>query len=1101
MKGFVRLVPTKGSGLVLGLLIGLLALGAPFARAADTHTFDPLLSLTGGCGVDEADPVADPGCPSDIPPSPFKSPRAVTTDFWGNIYVASFGSIASEGRVDVFDSEGVFITEVPVLGPISLAVDSKGNLYVYSVEIGDNRILRISPTVYNPAAGEIEYGDPPVPVADEQAGTVALAINPANDRLFAHLGFAIAEYGSAEEDNVLLDGSIGSSVLFNSNGNGLAIDATSGLIYASDHIFATDTNVVRVFELESPHELLRTFDGSTTPAGKFFNNKPVVAVDEGSGHFFVYDGGGANVVYEFEQDGTYLATIDHDFQYSSDSKIWMDNGLFSPNGKLNPNGGRYLFVPSHMSGTGHSFAFGPSLTCPPEVSSTSFGSVTASEAEIRADIEACSATTTYTFEYTTEQRFQTEGFAGATVAGQGQIPAAKAPRSVSAAVFGLSPGTAYRFRVVATNEAGSGEAQGSFSTYPEEARPPCPNDPLRTVFSALLPDCRAYELVTPADTNARAPIGVGRLGVYFATREASPAGDKVSFYIEGGLIPGSEGTGSYGGDPYLSSRSPDGWSTALAGPNGTESVALLPGSFSPDQGYSFWSTGGREGSAVVGGKETFYVRYPDGHSELIGRGSLGTDPQAQGKLISENGSHIIFTSTARLEPQAPGGGANVVYDRTSDGVTHVVSLLPGDKTPASGQDAKYVGASFDGRGIAFTIGDTLYLRRDNAATYEIGEDVVFAGVAEGGARIFYLEGGRLYRFDATTGTRLSFSTSSAVTPVNVSADGSAAYFVSPSVLTSQPNPLGAKAKAGQQNLYLSREGSISFVGAVTERDVSDEGAQGLGLWTEAIGPGSAELPGRVGIDPSRTTPDGNTIVFESRADLTGYASDGHVQVYRYDFDRSELQCLSCNPTGAAASGAASLASVSTAKGKPEPLGYFALVNNLRPDGRRAFFQSTEALVAGDTDGLQDVYEWEDQGMGSCARDTGCVYLISSGQSGRTDYLYAVSESGDDVFFRTSDLLVGADKDETPSIYDARVGGGFPELPEEESCQGEGCRPTLIGPPNQLAPESGSHLPAKSKRCPKGKRRVKRHGKVRCVKKHRRHKHHHKAGAKKKGGGK
>jgi hypothetical protein len=1085
------------------------------AYAAEGRAFNPTLSLTGGCTFDSVDSVPDPGCPGGAhPPKSFSAPTSVTTDSYGNIYVASFGqkSNGSEGRIDIFNSKGFYISSVPVpVGPRNLAVDSEGNLYVYVFPF--NGDLRRYPPIapYEPANGKVKYGEKEFNILKENdLSTFAGLEIGLEDHLFMYDGASVTEYSSAAEGNKVIDPDVLNGEAKNSHGLEFAIDRARKRIYAG--VNEGGKHLIKVFKLEGPHALLETIDGSTTPTGSF-GNFYSIAVDEGTGNIFVYDGAheGTEVVYELTESGEYISSIDHELNkhWVFGAEIAVDNGKSSPNGALSPFGVRDLFVPAYPSKVGHVFVFGPVEECEPKIEGISFTGVTESEAELQAEIEPCGLETSYLFEYTTQESFEEEGFAGAQVTGEGQIPAGLAPVSVSAAAEGLAPGTAYRFRVFAENEEGSDEAEGEFSTYPSQPLSNCPNDALRTSFSALLPDCRAYELVTPPDTNARLPMGLGRFGTYFASRQSSPAGDKVSFLIEGGLIPGSEGTGSLGGDTYLATRNENGWSSSLTGPTGTEVEDVFPGSTSPDQGYALWSDlFNNEGKA----DQTNYVRYPDGHSALVGRGSFASDPRAEGRLISENGGHIVFvsgenSSAVQLEENAPPSGTKTVYDRTLDEVTHVISLLPGNVTPAAGQNAQYQGASLDGKGVAFSIGKKLYLRFNDEETYEAGENVTFAGIAEGGARIFYVEGGNLFAFDAEKEETIQFTESGDVTPVNVASDGTAAYFVSPSVLTGEEeNPDGAKAQKGAENLYLSREGAISFVATVTKRDVEGEAlavgveaAGGLGLWDSAVRTTEFGPPGRLAADPSRTTPDGNGLLFESRANLAGYDPEGHAEVYRYDFVNDELHCISCNPTLAPATGNASLQSISAERFKPEPLNSYGVVANLRADGRRAFFQSTEPLVPGDTDELQDVYEWEAQGVGSCNNPDGCVYLISSGHSDRIDYLYAVSNSGDDAFFRSSEILLGVDAEHTPSVYDARVEGGFAEE-EATICQGEGCRPTLTPPPALPAPESGIHEPEgppSVKHCPKGKRKVVRKGKAQCVKK----KHHQKASSKKKGGSK
>jgi hypothetical protein len=1120
--------------LVLGCLLALIAL--PLTRATRAHAapashiFDPQLSLTGGCTTNADDPVPDPGCPYPAPPGgpseSFNKTTGIAIDSYGDVYVLSPGAEGGDkAHLDVFDPNGDFLTEMHLanpknplggLEPKTVAVDSKGYLYVYSSTGGVN-LLRYDPdpALYDPSAGEIAYEPTPTVVYDDGTDYASLAVNPQNDHLFVNFGTfrningefdraAVAEFGAGEEDSPLLDKDVVEICCY--DGPGLAIDASRGRLYVTDEASETALRVIQVFELAPPHAPIETIDGSSTPEGSFLATGPPgpisLAVDESSGNLFAFEQEKKKVIYELTEAGQYLSTIEHDLQSKEGKQqVAIDNGSNSPNRG-------HLWATAAPPGVGHAYAFGPTEVAPPAVEDLSASEVSEDEALLGARIDTGQAETAYTFEYVSRQRFEETGFQDAQPAGAGTIAPSTVPVAVSAQLAGLAPGSEYLFRVLATNDESppAAEAEGHFKTYPAIAFGPCPNEALRTGPSAALPDCRAYELVTPPDTAGRPPMGIGLTSLQIPALPASPDGNRLSFRIENGLIPGLDATGSLPGDPYLATRGAGGWGTVATGAEGTEAESASPGGRSPDQTYSVWAAE-VSGPAVIGAQRTFYVRYPDGHSELLGQGSLAVDPFAEPKLIAERGAHMIFTSSSHLEKEAQPAGRLAVYDRSAEGITHVVSLLPGDLTPSESQPVDYVGSSLDGRGVAFTVTDggtaTLYLRFENQATYEIGEGFTFEGIAEGGARIFYLNAGSLFAFDVTTGKSIPFATTGNITVVNVSADGSTAYLLSPSKLTPNPNPLGAKAVLGKENLYRSHQGSITFLGTLSDRDVAGEGFNirhdGLGLWAEAVGGKGTASPGGFGIDPSRSTPDGGVLLFQSDADLTGYDAGGTRQLFRYDSAANELACLSCNPTGGPASGDALLQNVTESSAKPEPNTAYDLVENLSADGRRAFFQSPDPLVAADSDGLQDVYEWEAEGLGSCAQSGGCLYLISSGHSGKLNYLYAASANGDDVFFRTTDLLAAADKEEIPSIYDARVGGGSPAPPEAGGCEGEGCRPRLTPAPTLPTPGSspGRSGNVSPRSCPKGKRALRRHGKTRCVRGKRHHRHRRSSAAPKK----
>ena len=99
----------------------------------------------------------------------------------------------------------------------------------------------------------------------------------------------------------------------------------------------------------------------------------------------------------------------------------------------------------------------------------------------------------------------------------------------------------------------------------------------------------------------------------------------------------------------------------------------------------------------------------------------------------------------------------------------------------------------------------------------------------------------------------------------------------------------------------------------------------------------------------------------------------------------------------------------------------------------------------------DVYEWEAAGAGSCPSaaaaeaNGGCVYLISSGQSGQASYFADADREGRNVYLMTDSGLVPADKDGLYDVYDARVEGGLesqqssrtlaPSCESRQACQG------------------------------------------------------------------
>ena len=102
------------------------------------------------------------------------------------------------------------------------------------------------------------------------------------------------------------------------------------------------------------------------------------------------------------------------------------------------------------------------------------------------------------------------------------------------------------------------------------------------------------------------------------------------------------------------------------------------------------------------------------------------------------------------------------------------------------------------------------------------------------------------------------------------------------------------------------------------------------------------------------------------------------------------------------------------------------------------------LVPEDTNGRQNVYEWEREGTGrrtaAAAVNGGCIYLLSGGTSEADSWFIGASESGNDVFVASRAHLAPQDGNDAFNLFDARVGGVQPVT--EPLYTGTGCQ----GPP-------------------------------------------------------
>ncbi len=460
---------------------------------------------------------------------------------------------------------------------------------------------------------------------------------------------------------------------------------------------------------------------------------------------------------------------------------------------------------------------------------------------------------------------------GTSVPCEALPPTANQPQLVRAGLSGLVPGATYHFRLSATSEAGTTESDdATFRVLSAAETSTCPNAGALGV--GFLPDCRAWEMVSPPDKN-----GGGIVFNPYRTRAAAD-GSAIQFASLAGF---ADTVGGAVATDYLARRSSDpnpgdnGWATHAITPpqdpntwsasaSGTE--PKYEGSFSDDLSTGiFASFTPLTDAPYVAEAFNLYLR-----DDLLESGSgsytLLTDSQSPipGTAATQQGarpfpagasndfSHVIYESTFNLAPGSSGGfffnglflaGTKELFEWTGDSV-RLVGILPnGNAAPRS----------HAGSGASVPFG---YRTTSHPITAD-GSRVFFTAPASGGE-----SSGQIYaRINGRSTVKLNVNeslVSTAPEPAtywDASADGSRVFFTSGERLTDDsPNQDGSpklyiwkRANVDeQQSVSVDATGgtfTLAFNGAATEPIAFDASAADVRAALEALrGPSPLEPP-------------------------------------------------------------------------------------------------------------------------------------------------------------------------------------------------------------------------------------------------------------------
>lgn len=557
----------------------------------------------------------------------------------------------------------------------------------------------------------------------------------------------------------------------------------------------------------------------------------------------------------------------------------------------------------------------------------------------------------------------------------------------------------------------------------------CPNAAVRAQQSAArLPNCLAYERVSPADKNGAAPI----------LDAVTDDGDRVLFSLNSGIADPL----SFLAGKYSATRTADGWATNalmpptdLRYPKGTEIQSQV--GWSTDLQRVLLSTqyplneNDRGTQANGNGSRDLYLREADGSYTWVVPDPSVVDNNTALTVDFMRGSadmrRIVVSTARQFDPRVTTTDVSHIYVWTPDGM-RLASVLPDGSLPESlpmnfgGSFGGPRAVSADGRRIAFTVTDTtarIYVRlnADDPATAVTREAAVgpngetctsatLSGLSDDGTKLVFWCANALIAGAPTDGGLYLRDLDGGPSAVRYA--GAASGFAA--------SIIGATADFSR--VYIRASARASLI-------------QGGEPAVPVIEPLS-------GSDPLRFTHvsrNGKYLAFQSTNDF-GFdrGGSGSSQVYRYAAETDELTCVSCRPDGSPTTGSAGITeTTSTALER-------GITNNAVTEDGAVVFTTDTGLDPQDTNGVSDAYAWLD----------GRLVLLTDGRNREPSRSSGATPDGRTFFVETAASLAADDLDGGGyDLYAARPDGGWlvPDAPAvcTANCQAASpARPSVPG---------------------------------------------------------